>query len=224
MMVVIVLSLFKVKILKKSVDNIREEYDFYPTPPDVTKSFLRHEKLEGMIWEPACGLGDMSKVIEEQYGEIRSTDLIDRGYGTGSTDFLNFSGIKSVFNEMVEKHKMDPSSFDLQKHLELVYKVDTIITNPPFKYFVEFVNQSKIYADKKICMLGRTNLIGFKDSEFWNDKEFPLKKVYQMDGRVLFNKNKVVDTKGGELGFAWFVFEKGYSGSTSLEWIRIGDK
>ena len=37
---------------------------------------LDWEEFDGTIWEPACGQGDMSRV------------LIDRGYGEGGVDFL----------------------------------------------------------------------------------------------------------------------------------------
>lgn len=63
--------------------NNRVENDFYPTPEIATVLLLENEKFEGEIWEPACGDGAMSTVIERYGYPVKSTDLIDRGYGRG---------------------------------------------------------------------------------------------------------------------------------------------
>lgn len=42
----------------------RNKHDFYPTPEIATVRFLEAERFEGEIWEPACGDGAMSRVIE----------------------------------------------------------------------------------------------------------------------------------------------------------------
>lgn len=80
------------KNAKVSVQNFRypkrAAFEFYPTPPEATRALLSVEAFEGDIWEPACGDGAISKVLLEAGYEVISTDLIDRGYGTGGHDFL----------------------------------------------------------------------------------------------------------------------------------------
>lgn len=66
----------------------RAAYEFYPTPPEATRALLSAEGFEGSIWEPACGDGAISKVLEAAGYQVVSTDLIDRGYGAGGHDFL----------------------------------------------------------------------------------------------------------------------------------------
>lgn len=66
----------------------RAAYEFYPTPPEATRALLSVESFEGSIWEPACGDGAISKVLEAAGYQVVSTDLIDRGYGAGGQDFL----------------------------------------------------------------------------------------------------------------------------------------
>ena len=81
--------------IRELIENIRnglgqrEEEDFYPTHPSITQMLLDREKLEGTIWEPACGEGDMSEVLIKEGYDVLSTDLIDRGYGEGGIDFLD---------------------------------------------------------------------------------------------------------------------------------------
>lgn len=68
---------------------------FYPTPWDATEAFMLAEeewlRQFRRVDEPACGEGDMAEVIRGHGKEVRSTDLVYRGYGTGGIDFLNFN-------------------------------------------------------------------------------------------------------------------------------------
>lgn len=66
----------------------RAAFEFYPTPPEATRALLSVEAFEGDIWEPACGDGAISKVLEAAGYQVVSTDLIDRGYGAGGNNFL----------------------------------------------------------------------------------------------------------------------------------------
>ena len=179
------------------VEHQRHPEDFYPTHPAITKMLLDREELDGNIWEPACGRGDMSQVFIDNGYDVLSTDLIDRGYGEGGIDFLADDQI-SRFGS-----------------------VDNIITNPPFKFALDFVLQAKKIARKKICILNETMFLdGIKRYEMWMDKEFPLKTMYQFSGRVVFRKNEIVDqVQSGLIPWAWFVFEKGYTGKPTIDWI-----
>jgi hypothetical protein len=66
----------------------REPHDFYPTPPEATRALLSVESFHGPIWGPACGNGAMAKVLIAAGHSVVSTDLIDRGWGTGGINFL----------------------------------------------------------------------------------------------------------------------------------------
>ena len=181
------------------VDQQRHPEDFYPTHPTITQMLLDREELDGTIWEPACGQGDMSKVLIGRGYDVLSTDLIDRGYGEGGIDFLDDDQI-SRFGS-----------------------VDNIITNPPFTFALDFVLQAKKIARKKICILNSPMFLdGIKRYEMWIDKDFPLKNMYQFAGRVVFRKDGLSDqSQNGLIRFprAWFVFEKGYTGKPTIDWI-----
>lgn len=66
----------------------RAPFEFYPTPPEAVRALLSVEQFEGSVWEPACGDGAISKVLEKAGYSVISTDLIDRGFGRGGYDFL----------------------------------------------------------------------------------------------------------------------------------------
>lgn len=95
-------------------DKTRVDNDFYATPPKAVEMLLRLEKFSQNVWEPACGQGHIAKVLRENGYSVKSTDLIDRGYGIGSVNFL--------------------------KQTENYY--GDIITNPPYKYAKEFVEKA----------------------------------------------------------------------------------
>lgn len=75
------------KLLGRKVADLRQEDDFYPTPAYVTQALLDNYRFTGEIWEPACGDGRMSKILEQYYSKVESSDLINRGYGTAGVDF-----------------------------------------------------------------------------------------------------------------------------------------
>ncbi len=94
----------------------RRELDFYPTPKNVTQALMNFFGFTPLkIWEPACGTGSMSKVLEFYGHEVYSSDKADYGYGVTNSDFLT--------------HIPDK-------------KFDAIITNPPFKQSIEFIEKS----------------------------------------------------------------------------------
>ena len=43
----------------------RQKDDFYATPPEATQKLLDVEKFDGKIYEPCCGQGHISKVLND---------------------------------------------------------------------------------------------------------------------------------------------------------------
>ena len=170
--------------------NQRADDDFYPTPPHTILDLYRKEKFEGNVWECACGDGSLSKVIK-QYNECYSSDLVDRGYGDSTINFLTYGG----------------NSYD------------NIITNPPYSEALEFVKQSKQFAKKKIAMFLKTTFLeSNKRKGMFLDTHFPLKAVYQYSKRVPLYRNGI--GKGSSMvAYAWFVWDKDYSGKPFIDWI-----
>ena len=65
----------------------RQRDDYYATPAATTRALLSVESFDGDIWEPACGEGHISKELKRAGYNVKSTDLIDRGFGTVRVDF-----------------------------------------------------------------------------------------------------------------------------------------
>lgn len=102
-------------------------------------------------------------------------------------------------------------------------KYDTIITNPPFSKSFQFIKKSKEIANKKIILLLPLSYLHGKKrfDNIWNDKEFPLSRIYvftryPMLGEILRDDGKY---HTGMMVYAWYVWEKGYTGEPSIRWI-----
>jgi len=168
--------------------------DFYPTPESTTKALMEREIFVGNIWECACGDGQMSKVLKLYCPIVYSSDIRedDTIDGMKGEDFLKS---KKMF--------------------------DNIITNPPYKYAKDFIIHAKKLSNKKIAMLLKLVFLeGIGRYEMFQDKEFPLKKVYIFCKRQKIYANGIIGKNSSMIAYAWFVWDKDYSGSATIEWIK----
>ena len=178
-------------------DKERDQYDYYATEPKAMELLLAEEDFAPVVWECACGEGHLSKVLESKGFEVISTDLIYRGFG-------------------------DPEPLDFLKDTLEDFEGD-IITNPPYKYALEFVQRAleSVHTGRKVAMfLKLTFLEGKKRREFFRDN--PPKTVYVSSSRLncAMNGDFVKYTQNNAICFAWFVWEKGFKGDPVIKWIN----
>lgn len=174
--------------------NPRADNDFYATDPRAIELLLDLENFSNKIWECACGEGHLSKVLEDRGYDVVSTDLINRGFGTVGVDFLSSS-----------------ETFD-----------GDIITNPPYKYAIEFVEKaiSSVTSGHKVAMLLRLSFLeGISRRKLFD--RHPPKTVYVASKRILCAKNgDFENSDGSAIAYAWFVWEKGFVGEPTLRWFN----
>lgn len=173
--------------------------DYYATDPNSVKIFLRALerdgfKLHNSIWECSCGEGHISKVLADEGYKVLSTDLIDRGYGIGNTNFLECT---------------------------FKYPDMDILTNPPYKYAKEFIEHSlKLCNDGEyVVMYLKIQFLEGKARRELFDKA-PPKYVYVNSERQICAINgKLEDIKSSATCYCWFIWEKGYKGEPVIRWI-----
>ena len=186
-------SIYKTLGASNHTDKERQNEDFYATEPKAAKLLLELETFSPNIWECACGDGSLSKVFESAGYNVKSTDLVDRGFGENGIDFLNS---QTEWN-------------------------GDIITNPPYKYGKEFVEKAMelIPEGKKVAMfLKLTFLEGQKRRKMF--EKYPMKKVYVFSARKKCALNGDFNAKeGSAIAYAWFVWEIGYTGKPIIDWI-----
>lgn len=178
-------------------ENDREENDFYATDPKALELLLKLESFEN-VWEPACGQGHLSEVLKKNNIHGRSSDLINRGYSDENLDFLAIDNLEQWNGD--------------------------VITNPPFKYALKFVEKSLslISEGSKVAMFLRIQFLETKErKEFF--KNYPIKTVYVASSRILCAMNGEFanySKNGSAACYAWFIWEKGFKGETTLKWFN----
>lgn len=179
----------------------RETQDYYATPDIATYELCKRVLFYRDILEPACGQGAISKCLENLGYMVESMDLIDRGYGIGGVDFLQY-------NKPVDKD---------------------IVTNPPYSLAAEFVEHAMdIITDGHLAafFLKLTFLEGEKRRALF--KKYPPKIIYvsvhridcAKNGEFKLDKNGMQKHSGGAVCYAWFVFQKGFHGKPTIEWFN----
>ena len=131
----------------------------------------------------------------KQYGfNVKCSDLIDRGYL--NTEIKDFLKVSEMFN-------------------------GDIITNPPYKYTTEFIlNALSIVPNgNKVAMfLKLQTLEGAKRYEQIYSKH-PPKTVYVFTKRIKCFFNGIPEGKSSAIAYAWFVWQKGFKGNPTIEFI-----
>lgn len=190
-------SIYKTLGASNHVNDERAENDFYVTDPKAVELLCEVEHFSDAIWECACGDGCMSEALKAKGYTVLSTDLIDRGYGIGGVDFL-----------------LQTDMFD-----------GDIITNPPYRYAKEFVERalSLVEDGKKVAMFLKLQFLEGKARRGLFEKH-PPKTVYVSSSRLLCAKNgdfELARSGGGSaVAYAWFVWEKGFTGDPTIKWIN----
>lgn len=173
-------------------DVIREVNDYYATDPRAVEMLLEKEKFNSIILEPSCGEGHISRVLLDGGYAVKSSDLIDRGFGD----------VKDFF-------EIDEFNGD-------------VITNPPYKIALDFVKHSLdiIPEGNKVAMFLKLQFLeGKARKEFY--KNNPPKKIYVASGRLVCAMNGDFEKyKSSAVAYAWFIWEKGYKGSPEIDWIN----
>ena len=111
--------------------------DFFATPPWGTRALIEHVMRplwlfnpDHTVWEPACGALDMVHPLEEQYKNVKATDIEPRGDARGDIgDWFDYMG---------------GCGYDT---------CDWVITNPPFNLLMEFFERGLEDAKYGVALL-----------------------------------------------------------------------
>lgn len=174
----------------------REEHDFYATHPSAIPPLLKvlgWENGDKFIYEPACGLGHLSEPLQIYGHTVISTDLIDRGYGVGGVDFL-------------QQTPYDNLGFD------------AVITNPPYKYALQFVEKSIRIAPIACHFLRLAFLESATRRKFFEKN--PPRYVCVFSERIPSSKNGIFPkSEASAVCYAWFIWMRGFRGRPEIIWL-----
>lgn len=185
-------SIFKQLGASNHCDDEREENDYYATDPKAIRDLLRFETFSQRIWECASGGGHLCEELRKQGYQVLSTDLVDRGAQDYLADFL----------------KCD-KPFD-----------GDIITNPPYKYCTEFILKALelVNDGHKVAFFLKLQTLEGQERYEKIFSKYPPKNVYVYVKRIQCAKNGDF-TGTSAVCYAWFVWEKGFKGKPTLNWV-----
>lgn len=174
----------------------RETFDYYATDPKAVEMLLELEQFAPVIWEPACGEGHISKVLQAHGYQVISTDLVYRGFG-------------------------DPEPLDFLKETLDGFEGD-IITNPPYSTGLEFVQRAleSVRPGGKVAMFLKVQFLeGQKRGAFFKDT--PPRIIYISRSRLSCAKNGDFERfPDSAIAYAWYVWEKGFTGDPVIKWFN----
>jgi len=175
-------------------DEERSKLDYYGTDPRSTKALLKVEQFNHEIWEPCAGHHLMVDVLR------------DAGYHVLATDIAEYDGVQHAKIDFL--------------NLEGTWDGD-IITNPPYGLSTEFAVKALdvVKPGAKVAMFLR--LLFLEGNKRYEKlfKENPPKVIYVFTNRQVSDKNDDFN-HGSAVAYAWFIWEKGYSGSPEIRWIK----
>jgi hypothetical protein len=186
---------------------IRSHNDFYPTPNWLTEAILPYLPIADdadrnvRILEPAAGNGALLKVLLNRWPNAQ--------YRTVDIEYMRDRRLPLIPN-------VDHTLGDFLT-VEPEANCDVIITNPPFRYALEFIERSfrwRRNADSWVVMLLRLNFLGSRKRGKWLRAHLPA--IFVTPRRPPFSKNKKGQFGTDATEYAWFVWGKGASGLTIL--------
>jgi hypothetical protein len=176
---------------KKVSDYVRAANDWYVEDARFVHALLDVEKFEGTSWDPACGGGNIPRILNGRDVSCIGTDLVDRGYGE-RRDFLAVTTDQPV---------------------------DNIVSNPPFAVFAPWIEKSLALATKKVALVGRLTILEGIERGKLIDRT-PLARVWVSRRRVSMPPGGTdIKPAGGKHAYAWFVWEHGHVGPPTIRGI-----
>lgn len=200
--------------MTETLTELCRRLEHFVTPAWAADEILKREILAGVVVDPCCGTGVLGDAARRAgYDRIRESDIHD-WQQTGafqSEDFLN-------------------NPYPVFVHPD--YPPFSVFMNPPFSLAVEFVKRSfRLGARKVVCFQRFAFWESNARKEFWD--EYPPTKVYICGDRAdcwrhdlpindrgrRFDPLTGRELAGSPTAHAWFIFEAGHKGGTSLERI-----
>lgn len=109
---------------------------------------------------------------------------------------------------------------DFSKHWYHDEIIHYIITNPPYSLAEKFIRECKRLYKVKMCFLLRLNFL--HGQRRYKEKIFSeLSRVYIFTRYPMLTDTVRPDGKynTGMIAYAWYVWEKGYTGEPAIRWI-----
>src|SRR5262245_54151326 len=172
---------------------IERRGDCYDTPPEAIRALLKYERLPHLIWEPACGTGNIVKVLRAAGHDVVATDLNGRGC-PDSLDRIDF---------------LLPCRMDC----------GAIITNPPFVLAGRFVAAALQRAPLVIMLLRLAFMESERRSYILDNGKLARIHVFAKRLPMMHRAGWEGRKANSGMAFAWFVWDELHKGPATIDRI-----
>lgn len=187
---------------KRSIDAhlwARHPDDWYVEEQWVDRRLFEHERFDGSICDPACGLGRIVEAAHRAgFRDAFGQDIVMRS-----------EHCRRVSDFLIDEFSGRPP--------------DNIVSNPPFKAAQKFTARALDIAARKVAMLLPLRWIAGGARSRWLEESRPA-RVLILTPRPSMPPGPVIAAGlragGGKTDFAWYVWEKGYGGAPQFGWLR----
>lgn len=182
------------KITKKG---LRQFHNFYATHPSCVSDILRVETFNHFVLEPFCGIGSISEVLKKHGYEVESYDIVDRGYGK----------VGDFFEVDFEQGWYD------------------IVSNPPYtENLTDIINRCISLCHSKVALLMPLRYLSGAERYREIYQINPPARIYVYQERIGIAMNgdfeKYNDPGANREIYAWYIWQKDYTGVTELHWLH----
>ena len=206
------------KLLGAHSTTERAKDDFYQSSPEIANALWKcigfgmknnsrtyEFTVDTLFVDSSVGTGILLHDIEENYADTIGYDIVDRGYpDVRIQDWLTVKEIPNPRN-----------------------KPKVIVQNPPFKLALEFVQHGLelLNNGELLFSLHRIQFLeGLERFEnLYKNKYKRPKYVFIFTKRVSCLTPDIENKGQNAVCFAWFMWQKGYRGSTQIKWIVDGE-
>jgi hypothetical protein len=200
----------------------RHENDFYRTGEKGTLALLRAESFPGIVWEPACGEGDMAAVLaaDPRIDRVIASDLYEREW--------KFPECSVALDG--EQRRVEPIWGIDFLNSDNVFNAVHVVTNPPFRLdnrrgkdaIAAFAQHGlQVVPDGgKVALLGRLAWLEGVTRKHEVFDVMPPTRCWVFSFRCPMTRGSGGTMQTGLVAFAWYVWQKGMIGhATKLGWL-----
>jgi hypothetical protein len=194
------MSTTSLRLLGSGGVHVRNDNDYYPTPPFVANILCRHFDVPHKVWEPAAGRGWMAK------------EFIRNGHSVVASELYEYD------NALCDV-EWNTNFLSCEKR-----DADAIITNPPYekKLPLEFAQRALSHDVTFVAMLCRLLWVEAQGRhEFFTTN--PPSDILMLAGRFSCTEEKLeTNPLGGMVSYAWFVWDKRVQReATHFKWAHV---
>jgi hypothetical protein len=169
--------------------------DCYETPPEAVRALLEVESIPSVCWEPACGSGNIVRVLRDAGRTCFASDLNDYGCpeSKAGIDFL-----------------LEPNTPD---------GVQAIVSNFPFMLAAEMVEHSLQLCPLVIVLLRLMFLESERRSGILDGGMLARVHIFKSRLPMMHRRGWDGPKASSQVPYAWFCWDREHRGKTTIDRI-----